>query len=136
MEFEPIPGPRGLPIVGNFLDLRDEEATINAFNRMADTYGPIYQLTVGGQRLVVVCSAGMMKEFFDEKRFFKTAIPGLSGEGKEGKADGLIVAGTADPDWVQAHRILRPVSSPKILGTVHSMLRSYVVSNLTCWFAG
>lgn len=107
MEFEPIPGPRGLPIVGNILDLRDEEASIHAFNRLADTYGPIFQLTVNGQRLVVVAGADMMKEVMDEKRFFKTPIPGLH---KEGGADGLIVAGTADPDWVQAHRILRPVS--------------------------
>jgi cytochrome P450 / NADPH-cytochrome P450 reductase len=118
MEFEPIPGPRGLPIVGNFLDLRDEEATLHAFNRMADTYGPIYQLTIGGQRIVVICSADLMKEFLDEKRFFKTAIPGLGSDGKDGRADGLIVAGTADPDWAQAHRILRPVSSQSMLKAV------------------
>lgn len=108
MDFEPIPGPRGLPIVGNFLDLRDSEATIHAFNRMADTYGPIYQLNVGGQRLVVVCSAEMMKEVMDEKRFFKTPISGLAND----KANGLIIAGTGDPDWAQAHRILRPAFGP------------------------
>ena len=40
----------------------------------------------------------------DEKRFMKTAIPGLH---RDGKPDGLIVAGTLDPDWEQGHRILR-----------------------------
>lgn len=107
MDYEPIPGPRGLPILGNILDLRDEEASLRAFERLADTYGPIFQLTINGQRLVVVAGAEMMKEVMDEKRFFKTPILGLH---REGRADGLIVAGTAYPDWIQAHRILRPVS--------------------------
>jgi hypothetical protein len=62
--------------------------------------------------MVVVAGAEMMKEVMDEKRFFKTPIPGLH---QEGRADGLIVAGTGDPDWMHAHRILRPVScSPRL----------------------
>jgi cytochrome P450/NADPH-cytochrome P450 reductase len=61
MEYEPVPGPRGLPIVGNILDLRDEEAALCAFERLADTYGPIFQLTINGNRLVVVAGAEMMK---------------------------------------------------------------------------
>lgn len=113
MDFEPIPGPRGLPFLGNALDLQDDEAKIRAFERLADTYGTIFQITVGGQRLVVVSSAEMMKEVMDEKRFFKTAIPALH---EDGKADGLIVAGTADPDWAQGHRILRPVSCARLVG--------------------
>ena len=92
MDYEPIPGPRGLPILGNILDLRDEEASLRAFERLADTYGPIFQLTINGQRLVVVAGAEMMKEAMDEKRFFKPPIRGLH---REGKADGLIAAGTA-----------------------------------------
>lgn len=107
MDFEPIPGPRGLPIVGNVLDLRDEEATVRAFERLADTYGEIFQIKVNGQRLVMVASAEMMKEVMDEKRFMKTAIPALH---SDERPDGLIVAGTNDPDWGQAHRILAPVS--------------------------
>ena len=107
MDLEPIPGPRGLPFIGNMLDIRDEEAPLRALERLADIYGPIYQLTFpGGRRNIIVSSADLMKEVMDEKRFMKTAIPGLH---QDGKADGLIVAGTLDPDWEQAHRILRPV---------------------------
>ena len=105
MDFEPIPGPRGLPFIGNLLDIRDEEAPLRAFERMAGIYGPIYRVTLGGKTSVIVSSADLMKEVMDEKRFMKTAIPGLH---QDGKADGLIVAGTLDPDWEQGHRILQP----------------------------
>ena len=107
MDFEPIPGPRSLPFVGNLLDIKNEEGPVRRFERLADIYGPIYQATLGGQRTIVVSSADLLKEVLDEKRFLKTAIGGLH---EDGKADGLIVAGTLDPDWEQGHRILRPVS--------------------------
>lgn len=93
--------------MGNMLDLRDEEAPLRALERLANTYGPIYQVTLGGNRAIIVSSAELMKEALDEKRFMKTAIQGLH---KDGKPDGVIVASTMDPDWEQGHRILRPVS--------------------------
>lgn len=34
----PIPGPPGLPILGNIYDL-DHSDTISSFSRLADTYG-------------------------------------------------------------------------------------------------
>jgi cytochrome P450 / NADPH-cytochrome P450 reductase len=105
MDLQPIPGPRGLPILGNLLDLRDDEAPLRAIENLADMYGEIYKIKVGGKTQIIVSSAEMMKEVMDEKRFLKTAIPGLA----ERKPNGLIVAGTLDPDWEQAHRILRPV---------------------------
>ena len=91
MDLEDIPGPRGLPFLGNMLDLRDDEAPLRALERLAEIYGPIYQVQIGGRRSLVVSSAELMKEAMgDEKRFMKTAIPGLH---QEGGADGLIVAG-------------------------------------------
>jgi cytochrome P450 / NADPH-cytochrome P450 reductase len=35
----PIPGPPGLPILGNIYDL-DYPDTTSSFSRLADTYGP------------------------------------------------------------------------------------------------
>lgn len=108
MDFEPIPGPRGFSIIGNYFDVRDDEAGLRTFERLADTYGPIFQIKRGSQRIVAIASAEMMKEVMDEKRFFKSSIATL--HNGETRPDGLIVAGTADPDWGKAHRILRPVS--------------------------
>jgi hypothetical protein len=45
---ETIPGPRGLPILGNILDLQDPEAVpIHAVERLIDIYGQIYKFRVG-----------------------------------------------------------------------------------------
>lgn len=106
MELQPIPGPRALPFLGNLLDLRNEEAPLRALEHLADIYGEIFKITVGGTTSIIVSSAELMKEVMDEKKFIKNAIPGLA----KRKPNGLIVAGTLDPDWEQAHRILRPVS--------------------------
>lgn len=67
MHFEPTPGPHGLLIVSNALNLRDTEATIRLFDRLADTYGPIFQLTVNGQSLVVIASAEMIRKLWTRK---------------------------------------------------------------------
>jgi cytochrome P450/NADPH-cytochrome P450 reductase len=106
MDFTPIPGPTSLSILGNMLDLRDSEAPLRALERLASIYGPIFQLTIGGNRIVFIADAGMMKEFMDEKKFMKPAIGAL---GRPGRPKGVIIAGTDDPDWEQGHRILRPV---------------------------
>lgn len=106
MDFTPIPGPPAYPLLGSLLSLSDAEAPLRALERLADTYGPIYQLTLAGTKQLVVSSADMMKEVMDERRFLKTAIPGLS---RPGKANGVIIAGTLEEDWEVGHRILRPV---------------------------
>lgn len=109
MDYSPIPGPSGLPFLGNMLDLRDDEAPLRAMERLAGTYGPIYHLLLGGKKSVVISDAAMMKEFLDEKRFMKTGNERLA---TPGRPRGLIVAGTKDPDWEQGHRILRPAFGP------------------------
>lgn len=43
MEFEPIPGPPGLPIVGNLTDIDGENPLLD-FDRLTDIYGLATQL--------------------------------------------------------------------------------------------
>ena len=107
---EPIPGPRGLPFLGNLLDVALDDASLTAFERLADTYGPIYQLHMpGGKRIIVCSSAEFMAELTDEKRFVKEPPAAISsGSG----AKGLFSARTEDPDWGQAHRVLVPAFGP------------------------
>lgn len=79
--------------------MQDSEASLLAFNRLAETYGPVFRISVLGARPLVVPDATMMKEVLDEKRFIEIAIPGLS-EGK--RPNGLIVAGTWIPTGSRA----------------------------------
>lgn len=105
-----IPGPKAKPFVGNLLDLMDEEAPIRALENMAVEYGPIYKLTRGGNRIVVVSSVEMMEELCDESRFEKAPPMALSR--KDERPSGLFAATNDDPDWGQAHRILVPAFGP------------------------
>lgn len=109
MEYDSIPGPKGWPVVGNLSDIKDPEGPLRALDRLAELYGPVVRLTMFGKRTLIVSDAKIMKEVLDEKRYLKTAIPGLS---NSNRPDGLIVAGTMDPDWQQGHRILRPAFGP------------------------
>lgn len=90
-----IPGPQGLPIIGNALDLVFEETPISALKNLAEVYGPIYQLRLAGKRRIVYASAELLMELTDEKRFAKMAPVALSGAlGPKG----LFAAQNEDPD--------------------------------------
>ena len=115
----PIPGPPGLPFLGNALSLMSEEVPLLGFERLADTYGPIYQLTIKGKRTIVVSSAELVEELIDEKRFRK--LPPLALSGDSG-AKGLFSAATDNPDWEQAHRILtQPMGHLSVNGMFNDM---------------
>ena len=106
---EPIPGPPGLPVVGNIFDLVFEETSLRAREHLAEIYGPIYQIRIAGKRRIVCASAELLVELTDEKRFVKLAPAAISG-GSEAK--GLFAAENEDPDWGQSHRILMPAFGP------------------------
>lgn len=118
-DIKTIPGPFGLPFLGNALSLMAEEVPILGFERLADTYGPIYQLTIKGKRTIVVSSAELLEELIDEKRFQKMPPAALSGDSG---AKGLFSAATDDPDWGQAHRILtQPMGHLSVNGMFNDM---------------
>ena len=106
-----IPGPPGLPFIGNLLDVRNGEYPLKALNCLADQYGPIYQLTVGGTRRLLVSSRKLLDELCDEKRFSKVPPPALSSTPKDAVA-GLFTARNDDPNWGLAHRVLLPALGP------------------------
>jgi cytochrome P450/NADPH-cytochrome P450 reductase len=106
---EPIPGPPGLPIIGNILDLAFEETSLRALEHLAGVYGPIYQIRLAGKKRIVCTSAELLAELTDEKRFVKMVPAALSG-GTDAK--GLFSAESENPDWGQSHRILMPAFGP------------------------
>jgi cytochrome P450/NADPH-cytochrome P450 reductase len=112
---EAIPGPYALPFIGNILDLRHDEGSLKAFERLAEIYGPIYQVHFGGKRHIVCSSAELMAELTDEKYFVKTPPRAIANQ--QG-AVGLFAAQNEDPDWGQAHRILVPAFGPLPIGNM------------------
>lgn len=109
---EHIPGPRGLPLLGNIFDLKDPDGVpIQALERLVNVYGPIVKFRIGTHETIVVGGYELFEELCDEKRFWKLAHPQLAD--KDGILPGLFAAQTEkEMDWQQAHRILMPAFGP------------------------
>ncbi|KAF1953273.1 NADPH-cytochrome P450 reductase-like protein [Byssothecium circinans] len=109
-EYEPIPGPPGLPIVGNLSDIGGETPILD-FDRLTDIYGPIWKFYLGGDR-VAIASQALMNEISDESRFSKSITSGLN-QVRNGTHDGLFTArGPEEKNWGIAHRVLLPALGP------------------------
>ncbi|KAJ5154456.1 Oxidoreductase FAD/NAD(P)-binding [Penicillium coprophilum] len=110
----PIPGPKGVPFLGNIYDI-EPEVPVNSFELMADNYGPIYRLTTFGRARVFVSSHELVDEVCDEERFAKMVSAGLN-EIRNGVHDGLFTANyPGEENWAIAHRILVPAFGPLMI---------------------
>ncbi|KAK3338569.1 putative bifunctional P-450:NADPH-P450 reductase [Neurospora tetraspora] len=109
-ETVPIPGPPGLPLVGNAFDI-DTEFPLGSMLNFANEYGEIFRLNFPGRNTVFVGSQKLIHELCDEKRFHKTVSSALN-EVRHGIHDGLFTARIDEPNWGIAHRILMPAFGP------------------------
>ncbi|KAK6339688.1 hypothetical protein TWF718_009084 [Orbilia javanica] len=107
---KPVPGPPGLPLVGNIFDI-DLVTPLKTLEGFADQYGPIYKLNLGGKDILVLSSWELIHECCDEKRFAKQVSGGLE-QVRNGVGDGLFTAYTGEENWGIAHRILIPAFGP------------------------
>jgi cytochrome P450 / NADPH-cytochrome P450 reductase len=105
ISLDEIPGPRGLPVLGNVRDL-DADAPFESLMRLAGEYGPIYKLsTPAGMRLIVT-GPELVDEVCDDARFDKQIGGGLSNLRSGAVGAGLFTSETQDPLWRRAHNIL------------------------------
>ncbi|KAK4208906.1 cytochrome P450 [Rhypophila decipiens] len=116
MEHEPIPGPAGWPLIGNLRDI-DLNNTVQSFMALADEFGPIYKLRLGGTDRLFLSNHVFVDEVCTRKEYGKH-IMGAVGALAQVLPDGLFSAQTAQKTWGQARRTLNPVFTP---GTIRSM---------------
>jgi cytochrome P450/NADPH-cytochrome P450 reductase len=105
LSLDEIPGPRGLPLMGNVFDI-DTADPLGGFVRMAAEYGPIFKLATPGAVRLFVSGPDLVEEICDDARFDKKVGGGLSNLRKCGAGSGLFTADTDDPLWNRAHNIL------------------------------
>lgn len=82
--------------------------------------GPIFKVSLGTGKpdRVVVCSAELLNEICDEKRFAKNPTAGGLSQVRNLTGDGLFTALDGEENWALAHRILMPVLGPMSIGNM------------------
>ncbi|KAJ3457900.1 hypothetical protein MRS44_012009 [Fusarium solani] len=110
-ETEPIPQPPTKPFVGNLTDI-DMEYPLGSMLHLANTYGPIYRLSLAGSDMVIVSSWELVHEVCDDSRF-KKSIKGDLEELRAAVHDGLFTStGEEEENWGVAHRVLMTAFGP------------------------
>ena len=102
-----IPSLRGVPILGNALQLSGDVPTDFLVEAAAEHPGGIYQVDILGHRAMFVYDPDLVAAVCDETRFYKSIAPPLSLV-RDFAGDGLFTARGSEPVWGQAHRILMP----------------------------
>jgi cytochrome P450 len=125
-----LPGPRGLPLLGNLLEIRFDEFH-RCLERWCDDFGPIYRFRIGPRSIVVVAEPEAIKRMFRERpdlfrrtRRLQAAIAEMhfngvfSAEGEDWRRQRKIVALALNT----AH--LKPFY-PKLKATAERLLRRW-----------
>src|SRR3954452_6759884 len=120
-KLNPIPRPPTKPVVGNMLSL-DAAAPVQDLVRLSKELGPIFWLDMMGAPLVIVSGHDLVDELSDEKRFDK-AVRGSLRRVRAVGGDGVVTAGTTEPNWSKAHNILMTPFGNRAMQSYHpSML--------------
>jgi cytochrome P450 len=71
------PGPRGLPFIGNMLDLADSELVPDKVQRWFRKYGDVFYTKIGGSDYVWLSSPKAVKDLMDKKSSVYSSRPPL-----------------------------------------------------------
>lgn len=107
---QPIPQPKGVPLLGNLFDVKPGN-TWTSLKTLAEEHGEIFQIKVFGQTIVFVASVALAEEICDEKRFRKY-VGGPVVEIRAAVHDALFTAYDNEASWGIAHRIIAPHLAP------------------------
>ncbi len=109
----PIPGPSGLPVIGNLLQIPKGRLTQHLMT-LAPQFDGIFAIDFAGRRVPFITSAALAAEVSDERRFRKLIGPPLSML-RPLAGDGLFTAHGDEPNWGKAHRILLPAFAQRAM---------------------
>ncbi|KAL1914363.1 uncharacterized protein VTP21DRAFT_8943 [Calcarisporiella thermophila] len=108
---EVIPGPRRLPYVGNLYDVLPDITA--GFMRLFETYGPLIDVSILGNRVISTCQPEIAELFVKESEYFTKKISAGLAEIKAFGGQGLFTTDTDEDDWKLAHKLLMPAFSPR-----------------------
>ncbi|KAG0158709.1 hypothetical protein PDIDSM_6228 [Penicillium digitatum] len=107
-----IPGPKGLPFVGNFFEVYPDH--LGNHQRLFDQYGPIIQNTNMGQTIYHTNDPELSAIAFAESDFFTKRINETHPlHPIKNQQAGVFLGDTDTPEWRAAHKFLPPALGPK-----------------------
>ncbi|MEV4570075.1 cytochrome P450 [Nonomuraea sp. NPDC049419] len=129
-----IPAPKGLPFVGNTLQI-PSHAPVEHFMKVAAEYDEgIVQFEIAGRRVVLVHDPDLVSEVCDESRFVKRIKPPLTIV-RDFAGDGLFTADAGEPVWGHAHRILMPAFSQRSMKAYYPQMLEIAEQLVGSWAA-
>ncbi|KAJ5500703.1 hypothetical protein LT330_001956 [Penicillium expansum] len=107
-----IPGPKGLPFVGNFFEVYPDH--LGNHQRLFDQYGPIIQTTNMGRTVYQTNDPELSAIVFAESDFFTKRINEAHPlHPIKNQQAGVFLGDTDTPEWRAAHKFLPPALGPK-----------------------
>ncbi|GIF09469.1 bifunctional cytochrome P450/NADPH--P450 reductase [Actinoplanes siamensis] len=129
-----IPTPRGLPIVGNGLQVPVEGTHRFFADLAAQNPGGLFKLNLAGRHVIFVYDPDLVAEVCDESRFYKPIDPPLA-HVRDFAGDGLFTARGEEEVWGQAHRILLPAFSQRSMKAYFPQMLEVATDLVRAWEA-
>ncbi|UZP34862.1 hypothetical protein NXS19_002678 [Fusarium pseudograminearum] len=107
-----IPGPSGLPFVGNYFEVYPDH--LGNHQRLFEKYGPLFKTTNMGNTIYQTNDPKLATIVFGESDFFsKRIIEGHPLFPIKNKEAGVFVGDTDTEEWKEVHKFLPPALGPK-----------------------
>jgi cytochrome P450/NADPH-cytochrome P450 reductase len=132
LTIDDIPGPKGVPVLGNILDI-PADRMIQSLMDLVREHGPMVRVRTPAGDRYVASGLDMINDLCDDDRFDKLVGTSQRELRKTRPSSGLFTADTDDPDWQKAHNILLPNFSTQAMRSYLPMMNDIALQLMQKW---